>query len=160
MFHSAMYSNLVGRSLLLVLWLAMAPAFGGLETLYLTDTEKSRVEEALGAKLRSAVVRRRSEGESLVYLDRHKVRTLPETLGIHVGVDGKVSKIEILAFAEPKVYKPRPKWLTQFHGRDAEDLPKYRSDIDGISGATLSGRAVTDAVRRVVLIHRVIKERK
>lgn len=127
------------------------------ETLYLTKGQKKAVEETVGLPLHSSVIHRyrleQNEELLFVYLDRHRVRTLPETLGIAINSEGALVEVSILHFAEPQTYKPRPTWLSQFTATSAERLPRYKHDIDGMSGATLSGRAVTDACRRTLLIH-------
>ena len=130
------------------------------ETLYLTNVQKAAVEETVGHPIQSSVIHRyrlEREGKVLfVYLDRHRVRTLPETVGIAVNGEGLLVDVTILHFAEPQTYKPRPTWLSQFNDTSAERLPRYKHDIDGMSGATLSGRAVTDACRRTLLIHTAV----
>ena len=132
------------------------------DTQYLSDAQKSAVEKAAGSALSGKVIHRRKvmAGERLVgwvYLDRHRVRTLPETVAIAIGPDGKVLRTEVLAFSEPQNYKPRSAWLRLFDTKDAKVLPKYKHDIDGMTGATLTGRAVTDAVRRALVVHATLE---
>jgi hypothetical protein len=90
------------------------------------------------------------------YFDTHRVRTLEETIMIVVGPDGRVERIEILAFHEPQDYLPREIWLRQFEGRALDRDLGVKRGIHGITGATLSAKAVTDATRRILAIHRAI----
>ena len=90
------------------------------------------------------------------YFDTHLVRTLPETVMIVVGVDGKVAKIDILSFDEPPEYLPKPRWIDQIEGRKLDDDLSLKRTIRPITGATLSGRAIVNASRKVLAIHRVI----
>jgi hypothetical protein len=90
------------------------------------------------------------------YFDTHLVRTLPETLLIVVGAEGRVERVEVVAFAEPPDYLPRPAWYGQFQGRRLDGELTIRRGIRSVTGATLSARAATDAVRRVLAIHGVL----
>ena len=90
------------------------------------------------------------------YFDSHRVRTLPETLMIVVTPDAKVSRIEILSFSEPSDYFPRERWLDQFEGRKLDDELSLRKAIRPISGASLTGRAIVNASRKILALHGVI----
>lgn len=88
------------------------------------------------------------------YFDTHVVRTMPETFMAVLNPDGSVRSVELLAFAEPDDYLPRPSWLKQFHGRRAdEDLMVGRA-LRNITGASLTSNALADGVRRVLAVHR------
>jgi Na+-translocating ferredoxin:NAD+ oxidoreductase RnfG subunit len=90
------------------------------------------------------------------YFDTHRVRTLPETVMIVVDANGKVAKIEILSFDEPPDYQPKPRWFEQFRGRKLDDDLSLKRAIRPISGASLSGRAIVNASRRVLALHRAV----
>lgn len=134
-------------------------------TAYLTETQMSAARELAGpgVEIRGALVTRYSgrsrEGTPLgtAYFDAHRVRTLPETLMIVVSPDGKVARVEILSFSEPEEYRPPERWLAQFPGRVLDRELAVRRGIHGITGATLSAEAVTDAVRRALAIHRILE---
>ena len=133
------------------------------DTKYLSDAQKKAVEEAAGSALPGKVIHRRkvTAGDTFVgwvYFDRHRVRTLPETVAVAIGPDGKVLRTEVLAFSEPQNYKPRAAWLRLFDQKGAKALPRYKHDIDGMTGATLTGRAVTDAVRRALVLHATLDQ--
>jgi len=55
---------------------------------------------------------------------------------------------------EPEDYLPSGRWLQQFPGRRLEDLGA-RQGLRALTGATLSSRAVTQAARRVLALHRL-----
>ena len=92
------------------------------------------------------------------WFDTHKVRTMRETLMLVVGPQGKIARIEILAFAEPKKYLPRARWFAQFLGRELNPKLDIKRDIHGIAGASMSARASTHAVRRILAGHQLAAE--
>ena len=87
------------------------------------------------------------------YIDTHRVRTLPETLLVILEVDGSVRRVEVAAFREPLDYKPGDSWYRQFDDEELDRDLSLDRDIRPITGATLTARATTDAVRRVLAIH-------
>ena len=91
------------------------------------------------------------------YFDTHRVRTLEETLMVVVGADGRVARVEILAFGEPPEYLPKKGWLGQFAGHALDEELSVKRGIRGITGATLSSQAATDAVRRILAIHEALR---
>jgi hypothetical protein len=90
------------------------------------------------------------------YFDSHRVRTMAETVMVVVTPDGKAGRIDILSFDEPPDYQPRPRWLEQFRGLKLDDELSLDGAIRPISGASLSGRAIVSASRKVLALHRVI----
>lgn len=99
------------------------------------------------------------EGRPLgvAYFDVHRVRTLPEVVMIVVSPEARVERIEILKFSEPPQYLAPEGWLEQFEGEGLSDRVSLRRGIANITGATLTAEAVTDAVRRVLALHQVIR---
>ncbi len=135
------------------------------QTTFLTTAQVARARELSGVEVPSALVVAyaatcggRSAGTA--YFDAHTVRTLPETLLVVVDPQGKVARVEVLSFEEPEDYLPRGPWYAQFvgHGLDA-DLELDRA-IRRVSGASLTARSTTQAVRRVLAIDRVRREGK
>lgn len=136
------------------------------KTVYLTETQMARVREVAGksVKVPSAMVTTydghapSGEWVGTAYFESHRVRTLPETVMIVVSVDGTVSRVEILAFTEPEEYKPKDAWLDQFRGLPLDRELALRRGVHGITGATLSAEAITEAVRRTLAIHAIIHD--
>jgi len=89
------------------------------------------------------------------YVDSHLVRTKRETLLVVLGPDSRIRRLEVLAFAEPREYLPRAKWYAQFVGKELDEDLRIKGDIRGVTGATLTARATTSAVRRVLAVHLV-----
>jgi hypothetical protein len=90
------------------------------------------------------------------YFDTHQVRTLPETVMVVVNAENKVEKIEILSFDEPADYFPKRRWIDQFRGRKLDDDLSLKRKIRPISGASLTGRAIVNASRKVLALHHVL----
>lgn len=148
---------------------ALEVAFGDAKvtrgTEVLSDAERERIAEIAGSKCSRGIVfpyvaRREGELVGTAYFDTHRVRTLRETLMVVVTPDGRVAKVVVCAFAEPLDYMPRQSFYAQFTGRALDERLRLRQGIDGVTGATLTSRATTDGVRRVLATHRVLVERR
>lgn len=140
------------------------PATVRKDTLFLTDAQMEQASAVAGLPLPSKIVSRYvvagGDGgaiEAFAYLDTHLVRTAPETLLIVVDAAGRVSRIEVLAFEEPREYLPPARWFAQFDGRPLDPDLQLKRSIRTLSGATLSSRAATEAVRRALAVHRVVQ---
>lgn len=130
-------------------------------TEYLTEAQLAHARELAREPIEGAVVHpyralRNGELVGTAWVDVHRVRSLRETLLIAVGPDQRVQRVELLAFAEPQEYVPRGSWYGQFAGRGLDDELDLRRAIRGITGATLTARATTAAVRRVLAVQRVL----
>jgi hypothetical protein len=146
---------------------ALALAFPGCEverrTAYLTAAQLARARELAGLPIESALVHAyaaRCGGEpgGTAYFDAHRVRTLPETLMVVVNPEGRVRRLEVLSFTEPPEYLPRAAWYEQFSGQPLSEELSLKRRIHAVTGATLTARATTDAVRRVLALHQVLAE--
>ena len=141
--------------------LAFPGAITTRQTLFLSDDQRNMVEKESGTEVSSALATRfAAHGEDgavlgWAYLDTHRVRTLPETLMIVLGADGAVQRVEVVTFREPLEYMPREGWYGQYKGQELDDDLALKRDIRPVTGATLTARATTEAVRRVLAIHAV-----
>jgi hypothetical protein len=130
-------------------------------TEYLTQAQMAEAERLAGQPLEGSIVHPYEawKDDQLVgtaYVDTHRVRTLRESILVVVGPSERVVRIEVLAFAEPAEYLPRGSWYAQFQDKRLDGELHLSRGIRGISGATLTARATTEAVRRVLAIHRVL----
>jgi len=133
------------------------------ETVFLTESQLEEANRLAGVALRSALVHPYvatcPDGKGgAAYFDTHTVRTQEETVMVAVALDGVVRRIELLTFSEPPEYIPRAIWYDQFLGRTLAPELQLKREIRSVSGATLTARATTEAVRRVLAIHRVLTE--
>ena len=141
-------------------------------TIYLTEEQKARVKELAGGEDEPpaivhpyrAVLHGKLDGKpdsalvGTAYFDVHVVRTLQETVMVTVDPAGRVGRVEVLAFDEPPDYLPRAAWYRQFDGRALDAELDLRRAIRPVTGATLTARATTAAVRRVLAVHQVLEE--
>ena len=131
------------------------------QTFFLTDDQKKQVETLARTRLDSKLVtlytgRRRQKPLGYAIIDVHTVRTLPEAVMVVLSPEGRVASTLILAFYEPLEYLPSERWLKQFdQARLTPDL-RVGGRIAGITGATLTARAMTDAVRKVLALYQVL----
>jgi hypothetical protein len=145
---------------------ALASAFPGAalerRTAALDDAQAARVEELAGSAPRSRLAswyeaRRDGELVGVAWLDAHVVRTKPEALLVALTPDGAVARVEVLSFDEPSDYLAPPRWITQLVGRRSGDGLRPGRDVAGLGGATLTARAMTDAVSRCLALDAVAR---
>lgn len=134
------------------------------ETIFLTEAQIKEAQALSGEEITSALIARyviKKEGRQIGrgYIDTHTVRTKKESLLIVLNANSMVKRIEITASQEPPEYGATPEWYRQYDGKILnEDLYIDRA-IRPIAGATLTGRAANQAVRRIIAIDQVL-ERK
>ncbi len=132
------------------------------ETHFLTEEQRTRAQELAGVEVDSALAysyRATCAGEfaGTAYFDSHRVRTLPETILVVVDPDSALVRIEVVEFSEPEDYIPSERWYAQFEERSLDHELQLKRGIRGVTGATLTARATTDAARRVLAIHQVLQ---
>jgi Na+-translocating ferredoxin:NAD+ oxidoreductase RnfG subunit len=144
---------------------ALKLAFPGCQvarrTAYLTGEQRKRARDVAGVEMPSALVTyyaatRDGKPVGTAYFDTHPVRTLPETVMVVVDPQGKVGRVEVISFEEPEQYLPRGGWYGQFGGKGLGPELDLKRGIHPVTGATLTARATTEAVRRVLALHQVI----
>jgi Na+-translocating ferredoxin:NAD+ oxidoreductase RnfG subunit len=132
-------------------------------TAFLTDAEQrevqklARTENPPEALVAYYVGRRNGQAVGTAYFDTHQVRTMPETILVLVDPAGSVLRVEVLSFLEPEDYLPMPRWYGQFAGRPLDDELSLKKGIHPVAGATLTARATTEAVRRVLALDRLLR---
>jgi len=135
------------------------------EYVFLTEDQQLQAAKHSGVDVPSALIARylaskNSEIVGRAYIDTHTVRTKKETLLIALNTAGEVLQIEVTAFLEPQEYLAPDAWLRQYEGRILNaDLAIHRA-IRPIAGATLTAQATNEAVRRVLAIDEILKEKQ
>jgi transcriptional regulator of nitric oxide reductase len=128
---------------------------------FLTKAQRAAIQQLAIAALDSDLItvytaRRGDEILGHAILDTHLVRTLPETFLVVLDPDGTVAATHILAFHEPLEYMPSNRWLALLEDRSLTDDLRLGRDIAGVTGSTLSSRAVLGGVRRALAIYEVL----
>jgi electron transport complex protein RnfG len=145
---------------------ALAAAYPGAtiraEQVYLTAAQLKSIGERAGDDSSPALVARYlavRDGQvaGRAYVDTHVVRTKRESILVSLDAGGRVLRVDVTAFLEPPEYRAPQAWLGQFPGRVlGNDLNVDRA-IRPIAGATLTTRAATRAVRRVLAIDETLR---
>jgi Na+-translocating ferredoxin:NAD+ oxidoreductase RnfG subunit len=131
------------------------------ETYILDDDQVERIRGLARSDLDSKLVKVYTgyrSGELLGYavIDIHQVRTLPEAFMVVLSPEGTVRSLRVLAFHEPLDYLPSERWYEQFGDKALDQQIKLGGDVHGVIGATLSARATTRGVRRVLAYYEVL----
>ncbi len=128
---------------------------------YPDKKQLARATKLVGSKVTTKTVRayratdKKGKLVGTAYFDSHKVRTKAQTLFIVVDPQHKVLRVEVLRFDEPPEYKPKAKWFGKFKGMKLDKQLHYKQGIPALTGATLSARVTTTAVRRTLAWHQI-----
>lgn len=123
------------------------------ETVWLTGDVERRVTEILGHEYPALRVRYWRRGGRSAWILEEIGKEEPITTGIVVD-DGRIALVRVLIFRESRGYEVRHSFFTdQFKGAALEDGARLDRPIDGITGATLSVRALTRLARMALYLH-------
>jgi hypothetical protein len=92
------------------------------------------------------------------WFDQRIVRTKAQEIMLRIDAHGVILELLVCAFDEPIKYKPSAKWYDQFKGLQLDDELQLAKEIHGVSGATLTGRSTTAAVRELLAAAQVARE--
>jgi hypothetical protein len=146
---------------------ALAAVFPGAtvtaEQIFLTPMQQQDVLRRAAAGVTSPLVARyvASRDGRIVgraYVDTHTVRTKKESLLISLDADGRVRRVDVTAFLEPREYQAPGPWLRQYQDLALSDDLQVNRAVRPIAGATLTARVTNAAVRRVLAIDAVLRE--
>ena len=128
------------------------------ETWMPTDEERAAIESRLGAKLPEAgfPIWRGHEGDrdlGWALVLEEKGRFKPITFMVHVQPDRSIGYVLVMVYRESRGDGvKRQRFLKQFRGKDLQDKLRMNRDIIGLTGATLSSRALTHGVRKALVL--------
>jgi hypothetical protein len=133
------------------------------QRVFLTEAQQAEAKAWSGEEVPSALVARyvaSRDGRVVgrAYVDTHIVRTKRESLVITLDAEGRLRRVDVTAFLEPREYRAPEAWLRQYEGRSLNDDLAVNRAIHPIAGATLTARATNEAVRRVLAIDTVLSE--
>jgi Na+-translocating ferredoxin:NAD+ oxidoreductase RnfG subunit len=132
------------------------------QTVFLNEDQVRAIEKRARAKVESKIITYyvgRSDDQTpagTIFFDTHTVRSMPETILVWLQPDSRIRSVEILAFYEPEDYKVRSGWLKRLDGKGGEAELVVGRDLDQVTGATLTVRALAQATRRILAIHAIV----
>lgn len=122
--------------------------------LWITQKLKPHVKEIMGRDLDSLRVRYWGREQSTAWILEEIGKEKPITVGIVVN-QGKIEQLKVLVFRETRGNEVRyPFFTDQFKGRVINEDKQLDKSIDGISGATLSVRALRKLSRLALYLHK------
>lgn len=135
----------------------IAEAFAGQppapQVLWLTGALRDEVEQILGHAPAALRVRYWSRAQRSAWILEEVGKERPITVGVVVAHDA-IERIKVLVFRETRGWEVRyPFFTDQFQGARLTDGRELDRSIDGISGATLSVRALKKIARVALLLH-------
>jgi Na+-translocating ferredoxin:NAD+ oxidoreductase RnfG subunit len=128
------------------------------QRIQLSDERRAGLERQLGEKLEKSeyifyVARSANHVDGYALFDREIGQHEYIHFATFFDPDGRVTRVEVVAYREPYGEGIRSKrFRKQFVGKEAASGFKPGHDIDVISGATLSARAMAKAVKRATLL--------
>ena len=132
-------------------------AFNGVtpdpEVVWLKGEVKNTASDILGHPYPGLRIRYWGEGTRTAWILEEIGKVKPITVGLVVSDDG-LETIRVLAFRESRGWEVRyPFFTDQFTGIGLTDDHDLNRPIDGISGATLSVRALKKLARLALYLH-------
>jgi len=129
----------------------LAAAFGTdtpqLQTLWLNGAQREAAISAVGWAPAALRLRYWRAGERTAWILEDIGKDKPITLGVSVRGDA-IERVDVLAFRESRGWEIRyPFFTNQFDGMTLTGEGKLSKPVDGITGATLSVRAVERVAR-------------
>lgn len=124
----------------------------------LTPEQKARVEKLLGRKLEEDaftfyVGKTGEKVDGYAIIRTEKGRHRPITFIVGLDPAGKVTKVAIMVYREPRGDEVRRKrFLKQYVGKDSDDPIAVNKDIRNISGATISCEMVSIGVKKAAVL--------
>lgn len=123
------------------------------ETLWIVGDLQTTARAILGHNYPAARVSYWRSGKRTVWVLDEIGKERPITVGIVIFQD-RVEKVSVLIYRESRGWEVKsPAFTAQFTGARLDDGTNLDRDIDGISGATLSVRALQKLTRLALLLH-------
>ena len=126
--------------------------------LWLSDEHQETAKLILGHQYRGLRIRYWQSGARSAWVLGEIGKEKPITVGVVVN-GSEIEKVTILEYRETRGGEVRHPFFTrQFTGLSLMDNMKLSGSIDGITGATLSVRAVSNVSRYALFLHRSLYE--
>ena len=128
------------------------------DVVWITGQTRDAVEKILGHSPGAVRVRYWARGARTAWILEEIGKTQPITTGIVVD-QGAIARIAVLIYRESHGWEVRyPFFTAQFKGATLSATHQLDRNIDGISGATLSVRALTRLARVALLLDAKVRE--
>lgn len=125
------------------------------EKLWLSVDQKKVAKEILGHDFNNLRVRYSVASQTTAWILEEIGKERPIKIGVIVA-DNKVQQVRILAFNESRGWEVKyPYFTDQFVNAALNPALRLDKTIDGITGATLSVRAVTNIARLALYFHQL-----
>ena len=126
--------------------------------LWLKGDVKDEMAKILGRKPGGLRMRYWRDPERTVWILEEIGKTQPITTGISVRA-GVIERVQVLIYRESHGWEVRyPFFTDQFRGMSLEADQSLSEHVDGISGATLSVRALTTLARLALRLDELVRE--
>ncbi|MDO8314176.1 MAG: FMN-binding protein [Rugosibacter sp.] len=123
------------------------------EVLWLTAELRPAVRAILGRDISAARLHYWRVGHRTAWVLDEVGKEMPITVGIAVD-DDRIERMRVLVYRESRGWEVQsPNFLRQFTGAQLGDKQQLDRSIDGISGATLSVRAMTRMAKLALRLH-------
>lgn len=117
------------------------------KTLWLDEGQKKSAKKILGHEYRALRVRYWQDNGKTVWILNEIGKYKPITVGVVIN-EGRIEKLSVLVYRESRGWEVKHDFFTkQFIGAHLNKKNKLTDNIDGISGATLSVRALKKLAR-------------
>lgn len=123
-----------------------------------TPSQRAALRKRLGYKLARKsyifyVAKTGDDIDGYAFIDDQMGQHLPITFGVKLSRDGVVLRQEVMNYREQRGGEISDKrFRKQFVGKTVDDPIRANDDIDCVSGATISSRAIAVGVRRTVVL--------
>lgn len=122
------------------------------QTLWLNEEHKAVAKDILHHPYQGIRVRYWQQGATSAWIMEEIGRERPIRIGVVLDAD-RIREVTILQFLESRGWEVKHDFFTdQFKGAVLDDQQQLTTHIDGITGATLSVRAVTKVSRWVLYL--------
>ncbi|RLA24207.1 MAG: FMN-binding protein [Gammaproteobacteria bacterium] len=128
------------------------------DVLWINKSLRQQAEKILAHKPGFLRTRYRKQDSKSVWILDEIGKTKPITVGIVIN-QGKIETVKVLSFRESRGWEVKHDFFTkQYINAQLKDDLQLNQNIDGISGATLSVRAVTKLAKLALLFDQEIRQ--
>jgi hypothetical protein len=132
----------------------------GPSTLWVKGDLRQSIEDILGHPFGALRVRYWHDGSTSAWVLDEIGKELPITIGVSIA-DGDIHEVHILEFRESRGWEVKyPFFTDQFRDATLRNDGRLTKEIDGITGATLSVRAVKRIARVALVLHDTISQQQ